>query len=429
MGPGRAGARGPCGGAHRYRSPVPWDDDADDDAARLGPPPPADDRLWRHPSELGAQRLPGLAAGTSGATSTAPRRPASWPLAAAAGVTGALLMFGAIALTGALPERTVEQRVVEKVAMTPVVSSPALDQRGTGALARKVGPAIVRLDVVSGDGARSSVSGVVFRDDGLILTSALPLRGATTITAVLSDGRQLDASVRGLDDATDVAVVDVDADQLEVAVLGSSADLAVGDVVVALGYPLGLRGSASASSGTIQALGRMVKARDGGWLHGLVQADAGIPPGASGGALVDATGAVVGISTSRAVDPDGDDSFAVPAEVARRVADQLIAHGRARHAWLGVEGADLRPGEAQALGVSSGAVIRGVVDGSPAAAAGLQAGDVITDVDGAPVRSMTALVVATRTQVPGQEVTVGYQRDGQSGQAPVVLAERPSEAP
>src|SRR3546814_15540084 len=103
--------------------------------------------------------------------------------------------------------------------MTPVVSSPALDQRGTGALARKVGPAIVRLDVVSGDGARSSVSGVVFRDDGLILTSALPLRGATTITAVLSDGRQLDASVRGLDDATDVAVVDVDADQLEVAVL------------------------------------------------------------------------------------------------------------------------------------------------------------------------------------------------------------------
>ncbi|HEY9558299.1 MAG TPA: trypsin-like peptidase domain-containing protein, partial [Acidimicrobiales bacterium] len=279
---------------------MPWDDDADDDAARLGPPPPADDRLWRHPSELGAQRLPGLAAGTSGATSTAPRRPASWPLAAAAGVTGALLMFGAIALTGALPERTVEQRVVEKVAMTPVVSSPALDQRGTGALARKVGPAIVRLDVVSGDGARSSVSGVVFRDDGLILTSALPLRGATTITAVLSDGRQLDASVRGLDDATDVAVVDVDADQLEVAVLGSSADLAVGDVVVALGYPLGLRGSASASSGTIQALGRMVKARDGGWLHGLVQADAGIPPGASGGALVDATGAVVGISTSRA---------------------------------------------------------------------------------------------------------------------------------
>src|SRR3546814_19351725 len=104
MGPGRAGARGPCGGDHRYRPPVPWDDDADDDAARLGPPPPADDRLWRHPSELGAQRLPGLAAGTSGATSTAPRRPASWPLAAAAGVTGALLMFGAIALTGALPE-------------------------------------------------------------------------------------------------------------------------------------------------------------------------------------------------------------------------------------------------------------------------------------------------------------------------------------
>src|SRR3546814_11694693 len=128
----------------------------------------------------------------------------------------------------------------------------------------------------------------------------------------------------------------------------------------------------------------MVKARDGGWLHGLVQADAGIPPGASGGALVDATGAVVGISTSRAVDPDGDDSFAVPAEVARRVADQLIAHGRARHAWLGVEGADLRPGEAQALGVSSGAVIRGVVAGRPPAAAGLQAGAVIPDLAAAP---------------------------------------------
>src|SRR3546814_21165694 len=109
----------------------------------------------------------------------------------------------------------------------------------------RAGPAIGRLVGVSGDGSRSTVSGVGVRDDGLILTRALPLRGATTITAVLSDGRQLDASVRGLDDATDVAVVDVDADQLEVAVLGSSADLAVGDVVVALGYPLGLRGSRS----------------------------------------------------------------------------------------------------------------------------------------------------------------------------------------
>src|SRR3546814_16976293 len=106
-------------------------------------------------------------------------------------------MFGAIALTGALPERTVEQRVVEKVAMTPVVSSPALDQRGTGALARKVGPAIVRLDVVSGDGASSSVSGAVFRDDGLILPGALPLRGATTITAVLSHGLPPAAQVLG----------------------------------------------------------------------------------------------------------------------------------------------------------------------------------------------------------------------------------------
>src|SRR3546814_19251752 len=87
----------------------------------------------------------------------------------------------------------------------------------------------------------------------------------------------------------------------------------------------------------------MVKARDGGWLHGLVQADAGIPPGASGGALVDATGAVVGISTSRAVDPDGDDSFAVPAEVARRVAAQLLAPGRPRNPRMGVDGAALRP--------------------------------------------------------------------------------------
>src|SRR3546814_11883625 len=124
MGPGRAGARGPCGGAHRYRSPVPWDDDADDDAARLGPPPPADDRLWRHPSELGAQRLPGLAAGTSGATSTAPRRPASSPLAAAAGVTGALLIFGAIPPTGALPDPPAEHRLVAQVAITPPVSPP-----------------------------------------------------------------------------------------------------------------------------------------------------------------------------------------------------------------------------------------------------------------------------------------------------------------
>lgn len=400
-----------------------FDDDADDDVAGGGPPLPPDDRLWRHPSEL---REHGLGGGVMAPTTPlVPQRLLSWPAALAAGVTGAALAIGVIALTGALSPRVVERSVVEKVAVTPVVSSPMVrGERGVVAVAERLRPAIVRLDVELAEGAATG-SGVIFRDDGLVLTSAHVVLDATAISVELTDGRRLDGHLVGLDIATDVAVVDLEGDGFPVAVLGTSEGLEVGSPTIAIGSPLGLAGGPSVTTGVISALDRRVDAPGGEPLHGMIQTDAPIAPGSSGGALVDANGAVIGITTAVASDAGGRFGFATPIDLAHRVAEQLLETGRMAHGWLGVEGADLGADDAQAIGVGGGAIVRAVADDSPAAAAGLEAGDVITEVDGVPVTSISGLVVALRAHDPGDDIVVGYWRAGRHDAASVTLAERP----
>jgi S1-C subfamily serine protease len=396
---------------------VPWDDDADDDPTRLGPPLPPDDRLWRHPSELGGT----VAAPAAG---TGVGRGVTWPAVLVAACAGALLAVGALAVTGGMPARIVEHPVVEKVAMTPVVSSPMVrGDRGVDAVTAQVGPAVVRLDI-EGAESTTSVSGVLFRDDGLILTSAHPLRGQRSVSTVLADGRRLDGEVVGLDAATDVAVVRIDGERLPVAVLGTSEALRAGTTTVAIGAPLG-EGGAFTATGVVSAVSRKVATTDGRWLHGMIQTDAPIAPGCVGGPLVDTTGAVIGIMTSLAEDRDHDFAYAMPIDLAHRVAQQLVDGGRAVHGWLGIAGADLTAAQIRLLGVDAGAVVQEVAAGSPAAAAGLQPGDVITDIDGRAVPSMSILVVELRDRQPGEQVVVRYWRAGRPTEAPVTLADPP----
>jgi S1-C subfamily serine protease len=269
---------------------------------------------------------------------------------------------------------------------------------------------------------------VVFRDDGMILTSAHLVADASKVAVRLSDGRRLTGTIVGLDPTTDVAVVDIDASGLPVAVLGSAHGLEVGAAALAVGSQPG-EGAArpSVTTGVFSDLSRSLDTGQG-WLHGLLQTDAPVDPATSGGALVDDGGAVVGIVTGwtdASSAPAGRLGLATPIDLAHRVALQLIDRGQARHPWIGVRGTDLPSEESQALGVHGGAKVAGVEHGSPAAKAGLDSDDVITEVDGQEVESMPGLAIEVRQHDPGDQVTVGYWRDGDHHEAKVTVGERP----
>lgn len=393
---------------------MPLDDDADDDVGGLGGPLHPDDRLWRHPSELGAS-LPAVAPASPGG------RSASWPVALVAGLVGAALCGGALAATGSLTTEA-RQRTVEKVAVTPVVSSPLVNgERGVAAVVEHTSPSIARLSVRTSAGTGRATA-LVWRDDGMLLTSAHEVAGATEITVVLHDGRRLVGALLGADLPTDVAIVAVDARDLAVAVLGSSANLAMGSPTVAVGSPA-RPGDPGLNTGVVSALERRLDVA-GTSLHGLIQTDSPIETSWSGGPLLDSTGAVVGISTDMA----GTSTmfgYAIPIDLVRRVADQLLSSGKVTHGWIGIQGSDLSDDDADAMDLAGGALIRGVTSDSPAARSGLSPDDVITSVGDHDVMSSSGLVVAVRNHQPGDVVVVRFWRDGRRHQATVIIDEHP----
>ena len=401
---------------------MPLDDDADDDVGSFDPPLPPDDRLWRHPSEMATFGRPGAA--PARAPGSEPRTPV-WPVATAAGLVGAALATAVMVVTGGLSTNVVEHSVVEKVAVTPMVSSPMVrGERGVVAVAQRLAPAVARL-VLTGPAGTATGSAVIFRDDGLLLTSAHLLDGATSIDAILDDGRHFEGRLVGVDRPTDVAVVEIDADRLSVAVLGSSANLEVGSPTVAIGCATAEGRAPSVSTGVISAIDRRLDdAGSGESLHGLIQTDAPIEAGGAGGALVDANGAVIGIIAPLGSGRADGFGFATPIDLARRVAEQIVTSGHVIHGWLGIEGDDLPAELAQAMAIAGGARIRGVQRDSPAARAGLSLDDVITEIDDAAIDSASGLVVTMRDHQPGDEVTVGYWRDGGHHEAAVTIGRR-----
>lgn len=396
---------------------VEEDDERFDEDGPSGPLLPPDDRLWRHPTELAALQ----AQSRMSLLSTGGREPRILTVAILSGLISALLTTGLIAVAGGFKERTVTHRSVEREAALPVSNARA----STGSnpnivdIAERVRPAIVQLEV-EGEEGRGSGSGVVLRTDGHILTNQHVVDGARKITAVMADGNELDARLIGADADTDIAVIKVDgAPSFPTAMLGSALGLKVGNQAIAIGSPLGLAGGPSLSVGVVSALGRQVDSRDGPPLLDMIQTDAPIAPGSSGGALLDGNGSVIGITTAIAVSEVGAEGlgFATPIDIARDVAEQLITTGKVTHVWLGIEGED-GPG-------NSGALVRRVREDSPAAEAGVRERDVITAVEGRKVTSMAALVVALRNRKPGQEVTLQLVRDGKPVSVEATLVERP----
>ena len=273
--------------------------------------------------------------------------------------------------------------------------------------------------------SQSLGSGFVWSSEGIIVTNNHVVEGASRITVNFSDGTQLAAKLIGVDPDSDVAVLRVDAKNLLTAPIGTSSDLQIGETVVAVGNPFGLSGTVT--TGVVSALGRSVPSKEAGrTFTDFIQTDASINPGNSGGPLLNIEGRVIGINTMIFANAQGI-GFAIPVDRAKKVIQDILRYGQVHSAWIGAVTATITPEEARRTGLptSRGALVARVISGSPAQAAGLKAGDIITAVAGRAVDSREAFSTLTATVAAGQPLSLSVARGG----ATQSISVRPSEAP
>jgi len=291
-------------------------------------------------------------------------------------------------------------------------------------------PFLPPLDELPRQRQMSAGSGVIVdADDGYVLTNNHVVESADEIRVTLRDRRSFEAELIGRDPATDIAVLRIEPDDLTEIELGDSEDLKVGDFVVAIGNPFGL--GQTVTGGMVSALGRSGINPQG--YEDFIQTDASINPGNSGGALVTLDGRLIGINTA-IISPGGGNvgvGFAVPVNMARTVMDQLIRYGEIQRGRLGVTIQDLTPDLADALDLDAtgGAVVASVEPGTPAEQAGLAAGDVIVAVDGVSVEGSADLRQKIGLRRPGEEVAIGFLRDGARRVVDLRLAEADVTSP
>src|SRR5688500_4075938 len=251
----------------------------------------------------------------------------------------------------------------------------------------QVGPAVVRIDATRGGG-----SGVIFTPDGFILTNNHVVEGGGPITAILPDGRSIRAESIGRDAHTDLAVLRIDGTNLSWGRLGDSKRLRVGQVAIAIGNPYGFHHSVT--SGVVSALGRSLRSRSGRLMDDVIQTDASLNPGNSGGPLVTTAGDVIGINTAMILPAQGI-CFAIASNTVRFVASRLMRDGRIRRSYIGVAGQQTPIPRALAranqIAAASGVLVTSIEKQSPAAGGGLEDGDVILAFDGQTVSGIDDL--------------------------------------
>jgi len=267
-------------------------------------------------------------------------------------------------------------------------------------------------------------SGVIVQRDGTILTNHHVIDGAEQIQVELTNHRVFKAKVVGSDPPSDLAVLKIDAKDLDALSLGNSDQVRVGDIALAIGNPLGL--GQTVTAGIISAKGRATGLSDGSF-EDFLQTDAPINQGNSGGALINTRGELIGIS-SQILSTSGGNigiGFAIPSNMARNVLDQILEGGKVHRGQLGVSIQPMTPELASKLGLSDvqGALVNSVIPNGPAAKAGLRQGDVIVDLNGAAVTDGNTLRNHVASTAPGTKVNLGIFRDHQKQQIQVTLGE------
>ena len=267
-------------------------------------------------------------------------------------------------------------------------------------------------------------SGVVLDREGHVITNHHVVAGAEKIIVTLADGRVLSGSVVGSDDETDVAVAQVEGAELKPATFGDSDKLKVGQPVLAIGNPLGLAGGPTVTSGVISSLRRSVQLGNGGLK--VIQTDAAVNPGNSGGPLVDLEGRVIAINTVTIPYAEGI-GFAIPINMVLGITEQILRHGGVQRPWLGVSGYDVtrRVADYYGLAVSKGVFLAEISPGSPAYGASLAVGDVVVSIGGSAVADVSDLVEAIRDRKIGESVEIEVVRGGRRMTLKATLGRRP----
>jgi S1-C subfamily serine protease len=390
-------------------------------------------------------------------TAPIPERPAPPPTRTGAGVgmvfaaalIGAVLASGGTVLalnaTGAL-DRPVAAPGTSQAPNSATIKQPVTLDESSAIIdvAAKAGPSVVRIategvdpNSVVGEQQKGVGSGLIFDSNGWILTNRHVVAGTTSLTVELQDGTEFAGKVYGIDTLTDLAIVKIEATGLPAATMGDSDGLKVGELVVAIGSPLGTF-SNSVTSGIVSATGRRITT-DGGDLRNLIQTDAAINPGNSGGPLLDSTAAVIGVNTAIARDSTGI-GFSIPINVARPIMRQALAGEPLARPYIGIQyyAIDAQLQKAQSLAVANGAWVR-IIDasgtptdedavkaGSPADSAGIQTGDIVTSINGQVIDTEHPLDAVLTQFAPGDTISIEILRGADHVKVLVTLGVRPA---
>lgn len=411
---------------------------------------------WQYPSGFGIPSGDPAGAGGHGAGSgagpggppftvtTLPNRRRLWELVAVGGICAALASGCTYAATQdhSAATTTVGTSSAHQVADARPVVQADPKAPDWAAVAKAVSPSVVAISLSSPRGRAGEGSGVIIDTEGRIITNNHVVTAGGTATGLtlkvtLDDKRTFDAEIVGTDPATDLAVIKLKQapNDLRPIAFGTTSELQVGDPVMAVGNPLGLAGTVT--TGIVSALNRPVITDSDRGIDGsrgepvvtnAVQTSAAINPGNSGGALVNASGQLIGINSAIASTSNSSGNigigFAIPVHEARSVSDQLVATGKAKHAYLGVSSvsAVVQDGSSQ----RAVAGIERVWPDTPAAKAGLEKGDAVVAVNGAPVDTSDSLVAHIRERTVNDKVTLTVVRDGQRRDVEITLTERPT---
>jgi putative serine protease PepD len=368
------------------------------------PPPP---RQPRTPTEPPAPPPP-------------PRGPSRWPAALGGGLVSAVVVSAVLLGTGlAGDDNAATAPATAPATTTPVVSASDSDSRGD--LVRKVyaavSPSVVSVRTESGSG-----TGFLVDSDGTIVTNAHVVGDSSQVGVRFDDkGELVDAQVLSVDTSTDLAALKVESvpDGVQPLKLADSDQVQVGDTAVAIGYPLGL--DRTATAGIVSGLERQISAPNGFSIDKVIQTDAAVNPGNSGGPLLNARGEVIGVNSQIATAGGGEGNvgiaFAIPVNTVKEVLPALESGNAPEHAYLGLQTSDTQNGE--------GAEIAQATPNGPAADAGLQAGDVVVKVDGQDVTGANDVAAAIEDNKPGDKVEVTVRRGGSEQTIDVTLGQRP----